>query len=285
MAVSEFDAFGPWIYPVDRVDEAPELFQPYLRAEEPWELCLKLPRNIERRRAAPGMDLYDDLLCAYGDRVLLLHRGGRAVQRTAVPYRAICRVGLARKLLQGSLALHLADRTVTVPFNAVSMDLMGDFVRVLRRHMTEGGTGGAAPFREVPVSDTLLQNLLEDFRGRGETFAVGAFQAQAPLEPSGSRRRPRRMSVLPALAVLAGDGELLLARREADPRRKSEAGLGYALAYVPLRQVRGVRLEADPVFAAWRLTLVLNRGEVVGLFARDNPTVKGCFAGLRGMVH
>lgn len=59
MAISEYDAFGPWIYEVDGEHPLPRLFAPYVRERVDALMLLKILRDIERRRATPDMELYD----------------------------------------------------------------------------------------------------------------------------------------------------------------------------------------------------------------------------------
>ena len=62
--ISEYDAFGPWIYEVHNVDELPRLYQNAGIDPTTCSLVLKIPRNIERRDATPDMHLYDHLVSA-----------------------------------------------------------------------------------------------------------------------------------------------------------------------------------------------------------------------------
>lgn len=50
MVVSEYDAFGPWIYEISEEHPAPELFKPYI-PEEPCLMCFKIPRDIEPEKS------------------------------------------------------------------------------------------------------------------------------------------------------------------------------------------------------------------------------------------
>src|SRR5262245_14614743 len=92
----EHDRFGPWVLEVSDDDPPPSIFAPCLdRAEAPL-LAVKVPRDIDRRDAHPGMDLYDYLVCLYADDIEIMRRDGRSVRRWMCPYRDIRHVSVSR---------------------------------------------------------------------------------------------------------------------------------------------------------------------------------------------
>ena len=98
---SEWDAFGPWILPVTREEDVPRAFRSYPFGFDERGRILKVPRNIERRDASPGMHLYDQMLITDRDRLTILTRvdDGHAVSR--VPSASIVAVEFGTELLQG----------------------------------------------------------------------------------------------------------------------------------------------------------------------------------------
>ena len=97
----EYDRFGPWIIEISPDDPAPPLFVPFLdRTEEP-RLSLKVPRQIERRRAHPGMDLYDYVVNLYEEDMLILMRVGPEVEARALRYRDIGSLRVREDLCAG----------------------------------------------------------------------------------------------------------------------------------------------------------------------------------------
>ena len=55
--IAEYNAFGPWAYEISDKYPLPRLFAPYFAADDNAVLKIKIPREIERRNASPGMDL------------------------------------------------------------------------------------------------------------------------------------------------------------------------------------------------------------------------------------
>ena len=84
MYPSEYDAFGPWIYEITEAHPLPALFAPYVRSEETPLMLFKIPRDIERRRATPDMDLYDYVVGAYEERLLILKRVEHTVELSLI---------------------------------------------------------------------------------------------------------------------------------------------------------------------------------------------------------
>ena len=46
MRVSEYDAFGPWVYMIDEDHPLPSLFAPCVENPEAYRMLFKIPRNI-----------------------------------------------------------------------------------------------------------------------------------------------------------------------------------------------------------------------------------------------
>ena len=71
--LAEYNAFGPWAYEISEKYPLPPLFAPYFTADDKAVIKIKIPREIERRNAEPGMDLYDYVVALYEDRLLILN--------------------------------------------------------------------------------------------------------------------------------------------------------------------------------------------------------------------
>jgi len=133
---AEYDAFGPWILPVERGDDVPPLFRPYVDLDGA-RLAMKVPRSLDRRDARADMDLYERLVVVRAEGLEVL------VRAPAVPGGVVrCQVAAADllaaedsvDLLDGRLRLHVADgSTVDVPYNGSSRALVRDLLAEVRR--------------------------------------------------------------------------------------------------------------------------------------------------------
>ena len=113
MRISEYDAFGPWVYDVDGEHPLPPLFVPFVDMSKSWRMLLKIPRDIERRRATPDMDLYDFVVGADDAGVQIWSRREKAVESTRIAYRDITGIRLYQRLLHGVCTLYSAGGPVT----------------------------------------------------------------------------------------------------------------------------------------------------------------------------
>ena len=133
----EYDRFGPWAIEVTAEDPAPPLFRPYLTRSEPALLSIKIPRRIERRNARPGMDLYDYLVCLYGDDLTVLQRvgqqrSGHEVRAETLRYQDVQYMRVSQDLLRGNVRLGLPSGPFDLPYNTVSEHLMWRAVDLIR---------------------------------------------------------------------------------------------------------------------------------------------------------
>ena len=132
---AEFDAFGPWILKVDKLDDVPRLFRPAADLEGA-RLAVKIPRQIERRNANPLMDLYDRLLIVRDQGMEVITRTPKVApgwQRLWVNWGEVSVIQNSWSLLDGLLRFHRIDGAVLdIPFNAVSKDLIGELLAQVR---------------------------------------------------------------------------------------------------------------------------------------------------------
>ena len=134
----EYSAFGPWAIEISQEDPPPPLFVPYLtRPEEPL-FSVKIPRNIERRDAVPGMNLYDYLVSLYEDDLVVLHRVGEDVEQESFFYRDIQYLRYGEYLLKGNLFLCTAEKSYDLPFNTTSRDVMQRLLNLIRERYIDG---------------------------------------------------------------------------------------------------------------------------------------------------
>ena len=138
MKISEYDAFGPWIYKIDEGHEIPKAFLTYVDENDNAKFRLKVPKKIERRDATPDMDLYEYLLSVYDDRIELLQLLDEGVRLQKVEYSKVCSVVVFRELLFGRLSVYLGDDTFTFEYNAVSQDLIMEVVACIRKGYQNG---------------------------------------------------------------------------------------------------------------------------------------------------
>lgn len=246
MPISEYDAFGPWIYEIDEEHPVPRLFAPYVPSEAPLML-FKLPRGIERRVATPDMDLYDYVAGAYPDRVLILSRREDRVEQTELAYSELEGLRVRRHLLAGLLTFCTKNGQTELPFNAVSMDIIRRFTALIRRKTLVGTplVPDTIQAQQRPLTlDPLFGNLLRDLKAEGETPLLCAYQPEAVCAAPGHGFLDRfRHTKLPATLHVVTPEELLVLQQEAAPGKQEKGKFIYYWHYLPLSGVRDIQTE------------------------------------------
>lgn len=179
MRVSEYDAFGPWIYEIDEDHPLPPLFAPHVEHPEAYRMLLKLPRDIERRKATPDMDLYDYVVGVDETGIRVWSHREKEVDTAAISFGETGGVRLYQRLLKGVCTLYGGEGTVTLPYNTVSADTFWKLLDLVRQAWPRESTcpEGLVPdpaLTEEKV-DIWLFNQMRDLRTRGVAFALDAY--------------------------------------------------------------------------------------------------------------
>lgn len=250
MAISEYDAFGPWIYEIDEEHPAPRLFAPYIPRNETARILLKIPRNIERRRATPDMDLYDYVIGAYAEHICILKREEQRVTKTRIPYSDIEGLELKRHFLAGTLTFYLKKGSMSVPFNTVSVDMVKGLAAYIRDRLPNGDDRLSETIRERQTEielNLLFTNLLHDLREDGETPLLYGYQPTVERVPEsgglqGLLARFRHQKEPAALHVVT-PRELIVIRQDVTEEKHSKEEFTYHYYYLPIAAIKESRIE------------------------------------------
>jgi len=274
----EYDRFGPWVIEISPEDPPPPLFLPYLdRADVPL-LSLKVPRRISRREAHPGMDLYDFVVSAHEDDMVILQRTQGGVEHRTVSYRDIRLVSLSTDLLRGTLHLGLPEESLELPFNTVSEALMRRLVDIVRARYGPAHPAHRALPREA-VTEGLsfyFEGLLDSMRQAGSDMRPVAVQPQVPLGSLDSTRLHRLVFGLVDKRLLESlhltDGrELLVIDRGRAFAYRWHSVYGRVETWLPLAGITAARLEGDATGPLVTLVVSTPGGERRWVFRQDVP--------------
>jgi hypothetical protein len=218
----EYDLFGPWVDEVRSEDEVPRLFRAHPLDLASARLALKVPRNISRRDAHAGMDLYDHLVVLEAERLTVLSRSERAGDHDVrhVAYADVVAIEDVVTLLDARVRVHTRDGAVLeLTYNGADRANPGRLVEELRVLATHrDGIGAPAVGAPVVLEQTAL--------GLDDIGIVNAHRAVAASRP--------------ALQVVAWH-----ARQGVRPNGRGLAGAARALAHT----VRPMTLHAAVVAA------------------------------------
>lgn len=280
----EYDRFGPWVTEISAEDPVPPLFAPHVKDQESALLSLKIPRRIERRDASPGMDLYDYLVSAYEDHLIILKRDGRSVSSRRWEYGEIQIVHFIEDLLDGRLQLVVESHGVDLPFNSVSSEAMKKLLHVIRERFADDTTY-ATDALVVPEPNPGLsfyfQGRLTEYAAKWPRFRLCATQAEISVghaENRGLRRfffRLFRRRLTESLHY--SDGRELVVVHHG--RRFGYMGRPiYAqhTTYIPVKRMTAVEWVEDPANASLvTLAVATEAARFTVGFAKDNPCISG----------
>ena len=280
----EYDRFGPWVTEVSGEDPVPPVFAPYVPAHEHAVYMLKVPRKIERRSASPGMDLYDFLVGAFEDGILILRREGSTVHSERCPYSEIQIVHFMEDLLDGRLRMVVSGRPVELRFSSVSSNVMAKLLRLIReRYAKEAkhATEAMMSTEPRPGLSFYFQGRLSEYAANLPDFRLCATQAEVSIahtEAAGLRRLFYRLFGRRLTESLHySDGrELVIVHHGRRFRYLRRPLYAQHTTYIPVSRITAVRWEDDPGNAeVVNLTVWTKEAEFTIGFAKGNPGISG----------
>jgi hypothetical protein len=256
---SEYDAFGPWIDEVKTVADLPRLFRTSGIDPAAHHLVLKVPRNIERRNATPGMHLYDRVLAVGDDTLTVLTRTGDSFETRPIPLDQIVAIEYSSNMLEGSLTLHALDgSSISISYNGAAHAPVHQLVTLLRRlympPVPAPETSTAPAGQNVPDLGALDVNLMSAYRAmnRQEPLmrVISSTTRRVVATSSGLLGRLLRVGrpiTLQASIAATDDRELqMLHRREWFTRGSDGAASNYSMARTVLPLSRISEFQVEP---------------------------------------
>ena len=284
---AEYNAFGPWAYEISDRHPLPRLFAPYFTADDKAVMKIKIPREIERRNAKPGMDLYDYVVALYEDRILVLKREGDTVLEKQIPLEELKGVRIYQNLLKGGYTIFSARGSISFPFNSVSLDLFQKLTNLsFERVKTQCRDISSLPVTETAPESMLLINMLHDTEMKLPGVRVGAVQKSADVHRKGATQNMiERMlwgEMNPEALHLYTDQYLIVLENGVFPNHVGMQEFGYTQTIIPLNGIDGIEVahsEEYSLLEEARLTLGPDR--VAYHYEIDNEEVATFYNALK----
>jgi len=249
--VSEYDAFGPWVYEVNEDHPMPPLFAPYYKEDNNCLMVIKIPRNIDRSNARPDMDLYDYVIGLYKDYIYILKRVGRDVEESKAFYGDIEGIEDYNRLLKGKLTIYLNNNKIVIPYNTVSSGIILKLIGIIRDRYTERSFDIKREF--YPDGDldveVLYRNMLKNIKSTNPDLQICAVQRSIPLtfakgnifETAGHfLSRPELLNSL----HLTNNKELIIFTRGKSFIKKGVANYAISTIYIPIEKLGSITVES-----------------------------------------
>ena len=245
----EYDAFGPWLYEIDEEHEIPRLFKGCC-SQEGYLMLFKVPRHIERRKASPGMDLYDYLVGARETCLHIFRREGKKAVERKVDYNEILAVKNFHALLKGELVLYTRGGPVSIEYNTVSEEIIQKLINIIETRIS--GKARSVGIEGIPAEydadgadfvDMLFESLLGKLRAWNSCARLAAFQPEINIKwTRNMKAKLQQKACAPAkLAFVTTGSELIVISQELSKRNRRKETLDYACLYLPYQNIKRAR--------------------------------------------
>jgi hypothetical protein len=250
--VSEYDAFGPWIYVIDEQHKLPKLYREYKDLLSDALIAIKIPRSIERRRANADMHLYDAVIALFPTYLLSLNRDGDNVIETRVSLNDIYAIKNTIFLLQGTLLLYNIKTISKIGYNSVSAEIINDLIdkiRSLKSYQPQPLRLSAMHY-DTDTIDYLYVNLINRLKKSEENIRFIAYQptVAAPARDGFFGKLLDKFSPklsLSCTAFITNDKELIIIERQAKIIEKGKTGYAYSYLYLPIIHIGDMTIKDD----------------------------------------
>ncbi|WP_433796823.1 hypothetical protein [Actinoplanes sp. CA-252034] len=285
----EFDRFGPWIDEVRDFDDVPRLYRRAAVDPAAYRLVLKVPRDIERRNAHPGMHLYDHLIAVDEENLTVLARRDDDYDTHRIPHDRIVAISDSVRLLNGLLTVHTVDGpVVAVRYNGSANGPVRELIALLRRWYLPPGTpgtpGGDDPYRVEPVLGRADTGLLTDYhrmiaREPGMRLVnVADRQVVTPLSPVGRLRDRVWPTILHASIVVADEREIQVIHRR-DWFTGTGDDLSLARTVVARSRITGVQVRPHEAYQGVQILTVQAGAAHLEFFLASGSLVEAILSG------
>lgn len=278
----EYDRFGPWILEINEKDGIPPLFESHIDKDATPNLRIKIPRDIERRVAHPGMNLYDYLITIDDSQIQILERQNESVGVQELDVTDIKCMEVQEDLLTGRLRLYTPKKSVNVRFNTVSTEVILKLVGLIRAKYAEKGDYKEIEALSFHPGDTMSHGFnglwaREMSNNRHIKALLAQPEAGVALPKENLLQRIKHVVTgkkLNETLVLTNGKELIVYNRTPFFRYRNQAVYAINRLYLPIEKITGIAMDKDNLAESIvRLTLSASQYIFPLLLVEDNPAL------------
>jgi hypothetical protein len=261
----EYDAFGPWLTVIKTEDGIPPQYIEERNTILDSIYCFKVPRNIERRDARPGMLLYEAVVALFDTKVIILRRKEGSVERFDVSYEDIVYIQNTTDLLMSTFTLATKDYIQTVDYKPIPEDVMDRTVHIIREKCF--ARSKRFDISDIPehivVESQLFKNLLREEVDDDKEIKLVEYQPFVELVRNTPTPKDRvkdlySRPVLQDCMFLTNGKELIIINRNKEVKGKKDPDYSYKHTYTSLDQITDLTFKDEPELKnLQRLTIVL----------------------------
>lgn len=285
--IAEYNAFGPWAYEISDKYPVPRLFEPYFAADDKAVVKIKVPREIERRNAKPGMDLYDFVVALYEDKLLVLERQDDKVKEHQIALKDFKGVRIYENMLKGGYTIFSAQGAVSFPFNGVSVDLFRKLTNMILEKLQDKECDiSSLPVTQTVPESMLLTNMLHDIEMKLPNIRVGAVQKSVDVHRKGATmdviERLLWKEMNPEALHLYTDKYLVVLENGVFPNRVGMQEFGYTQTIIPLDRIDKIEVAHSMDYSVLEeCILSLGPDKVTYHFEMENEEVAAFYNALK----
>ncbi len=253
MIFSEYDAFGPWIYEIDEEHRIPPLYEKYYKQAETPLMLIKIPRNIERRKANPDMHLYDAVIGLFETYMYIYKRDNNSVIEKKVYYKSIQAIKDIRVLLKGELIIYFDKGTEIIDYNTVSDDIITKLIWIIKMKSNKQEVDWLK-FDSIPYSlknvEHLYVNLINELKYYNKEINLVAYQPAIKIKYNSNRFIFKVINAITSKmfylssAYTASPYELIVLDRETLAKREKDR-CKYSYLYLSYDNIKYVNIEEN----------------------------------------
>lgn len=233
----EYDAFGPWIIEVRTEAEMPKHFRLGYDAHKNARYLIKVPIDVERREARPGMSLYRYVIAIHEEGATMMRLVNEQIVSSRVKWADVVALRRSTNLLLSRWSLLLSDGSdVTIDYNTVSSGIMDTISEFIRERCAWQIPTVTHPVSEkaVPIIDHLFKYHLSVAQRVGPQPVV-AVHYEAKNQPCRNEAGKRRWTT--GLMILEGQSELTIVADDPPERRAFQSHYGVSSTFIPYGRI------------------------------------------------
>ena len=258
----EYHSFGSWLIEITTEDEIPLQFIDLKQTILDAEYSFKVPRKIERRKAHPGMRLYDAVVSLLADKIILQQIHNKDVEVYDIPFNEVTYLVHINELLDSQIIIVTKKREYVIEYNSVSSDISSNFINMIRdKILTSVPVLDLETYQEVKTIDSeLYKNLISNEINDSPVKIIEyqPFIKLSKTNPSPAEKlfNTHNKYELQDTVFLANTKELIVVNRKEAVKKIDKADYGYSRTYLDLTKVKDMRLEDAPEMSHLKMLLI-----------------------------
>ncbi|MCF8020997.1 MAG: MarR family transcriptional regulator [Vallitaleaceae bacterium] len=258
----EYHSFGSWLVEIKDEEDIPVQFIDLKQTILDAEYSFKVPRKIERRKAHPGMRLYDAVVSLLKEKIVLQQFHNKAVEVHEIPFHEITYLVHSNELLDSQIIIVTKKQEYVIGYNSVSFDISNDFIsRVRDRILTPVAVLDLDAFDEVKSIDSELYKNLISNETSDSPVKIIEYQPFIELSKTNPSTAEKLFNALNKYELqdtvfLANTKELIIVNRKDAVKKVEKADYGYCRTYMDLTKIKSIRLKDAPEMSHLQILLI-----------------------------